>query len=42
MKERVLTTLASRQPDRVPIDYDANAGIDRLAMYETAAQYGRY
>jgi len=27
-KERVLTTLARQQPDRVPIDYDANAGID--------------
>jgi len=28
-KERVLTTLARQQPDRVPIDYDANPGIDR-------------
>jgi uroporphyrinogen decarboxylase len=28
-KERVLTTLACRQPDRVPIDYFANEGIDR-------------
>jgi len=28
-KERVLTTLASGQPDRVPIDYCANEGIDR-------------
>jgi len=27
-KERVLTALARRQPDRVPVDYDANAGID--------------
>ena len=28
-KERVLTTLASQKPDRVPINYDANAGIDK-------------
>ena len=28
-KERVLTTLASREPDRVPVNYFANAGIDR-------------
>ena len=28
-KERVLTTLASGQPDRVPIDYFGNEGIDR-------------
>jgi len=28
-KERVLTTLAHREPDRVPIDYSANPGIDR-------------
>jgi uroporphyrinogen decarboxylase len=28
-KERVLTALARRQPDRVPIDYSANSGIDR-------------
>jgi uroporphyrinogen decarboxylase len=28
-KERVLTAFARRVPDRVPIDYDANAGIDR-------------
>ena len=28
-KERVLTALACRQPDRVPIDYFANEGIDR-------------
>ena len=28
-KERVLTTVASGQPDRVPIDYTANEGIDR-------------
>ena len=28
-KERVLTALASRQPDRVPIDYFANGDIDR-------------
>lgn len=27
-KERVLTTFARAQPDRVPIDYFANAGID--------------
>ena len=27
-KERVLTTLASQQADRVPIDYFANGGID--------------
>jgi uroporphyrinogen decarboxylase len=27
-KERVLTTLACREADRVPINYDANAGID--------------
>ena len=28
-KERVLTTFAHRAADRVPIDYSANAGIDR-------------
>ncbi|OQB40875.1 MAG: methylcobalamin:coenzyme M methyltransferase [Candidatus Latescibacteria bacterium ADurb.Bin168] len=28
-KERVLTTLAHAEPDRVPINYHANAGIDR-------------
>ncbi|MFI5356451.1 MAG: uroporphyrinogen decarboxylase family protein [Opitutales bacterium] len=28
-KERVLTALACQQPDRVPIDYFANEGIDR-------------
>ncbi len=28
-KERVLTTLALQEADRVPIDYAANAGIDR-------------
>ena len=28
-KERVLTTIARREPDRVPIDYDYNSGIDR-------------
>jgi len=28
-KERVLTALAGREPDRVPINYAANAGIDR-------------
>ncbi|MEK6571912.1 MAG: uroporphyrinogen decarboxylase family protein [Bacteroidota bacterium] len=28
-KERVLTTLASQVPDRVPGNYDANAGVDR-------------
>ena len=28
-RERVLTTLASRQADRVPVNYAANAGIDR-------------
>ena len=28
-KARVLATLASQQPDRVPIDYSANEGIDR-------------
>ena len=27
-KERVLTTLARQQPDRVPINYNANPGID--------------
>jgi len=27
-KERVLTAFASRQPDRVPVNYGANAGID--------------
>ncbi len=26
-KERVLTTLASQVPDRVPINYEGNAGI---------------
>ena len=28
-KERVLRALASEEPDRVPINYSANAGIDR-------------
>lgn len=28
-KERVLTALAHRKPDRVPINYSANVGIDR-------------
>ena len=28
-KERVLTAFARREPDRVPINYDANPGIDR-------------
>ncbi len=28
-KERVLTFFASREPDRVPVDYSANPGIDR-------------
>jgi len=28
-KERVLTTLARQEPDRVPINYSANPGIDR-------------
>jgi uroporphyrinogen decarboxylase len=28
-KERVLTTFANQQPDRVPINYSANAGIDK-------------
>lgn len=28
-KERVLTTLACNIPDRVPVDYEANPGIDR-------------
>ncbi len=28
-KERVLTTLANQQADRVPINYAANAAIDR-------------
>jgi len=27
-KERVLTALGNREPDRVPISYDANGGID--------------
>lgn len=27
-KERVLTAFANREPDRVPISYDANGGID--------------
>lgn len=27
-KERVLTTLANREPDRVPVNYAANPGID--------------
>ncbi len=27
-KERVLTTFAREEPDRVPVDYFANAGID--------------
>lgn len=27
-KERALATLAGQAADRVPIDYDANAGID--------------
>jgi len=28
-KERVLTTFASQEPDRVPVNYEANPGIDR-------------
>ncbi len=28
-KERVLTAFACREPDRVPINYAANPGIDR-------------
>ena len=28
-RERVLTTFANSEPDRVPINYSANAGIDR-------------
>ena len=28
-KERVLTTLARQEPDRVPINYEANPGIDQ-------------
>jgi uroporphyrinogen decarboxylase len=28
-KERVLTAIAHREPDRVPIDYGSNPGIDR-------------
>jgi uroporphyrinogen decarboxylase len=28
-KERVLTAFARREPDRVPVDYSANPGIDR-------------
>ncbi|HOE11652.1 MAG TPA: uroporphyrinogen decarboxylase family protein [bacterium] len=28
-KERVLTALACREPDQVPLDYSANPGIDR-------------
>jgi len=27
-KERVLTAFATQEPDRVPVNYDANAGID--------------
>ncbi|MDA0338213.1 MAG: hypothetical protein O2782_23840, partial [bacterium] len=27
-RERVLTTLARQEPDRVPINYSANPGID--------------
>jgi hypothetical protein len=33
-KERVITALAHQQPDRVPIDYLSNPGIDqRLKQY---------
>lgn len=28
-KERVLATFASQEPDRVPVNYSANAGVDR-------------
>lgn len=28
-RERVLTAFASREPDRVPVNYEANPGIDR-------------
>ena len=28
-KERVLTAFASKQPDRIPVNYEANPGIDR-------------
>ena len=38
-KERVLTALARQQPDRVPVNYLANPGIDRRlkAHYGLAA-----
>ena len=50
-KERVLTALAHEEPDRVPINYSANPGIDArlkkhtenaLAMYEVAERHGAY
>ena len=28
-KERVLAAFAGREPDRVPVNYEANAGVDR-------------
>ena len=38
-KERVLTTLANSEPDRVPINYMANGGIDsRLKSYFKLSQ----
>ena len=39
-KERVLTAFARQQPDRVPIDYDANADIDRRLKAHFGLQPG--
>ena len=41
-KERVLTAFANRAPDRVPIDYSANPGIDgRLYHFYCAVSAAR-
>ena len=38
-RERVLTTLAHAEPDRVPINYQANPGIDaRLKRHSGLSQ----
>lgn len=41
-KERVLTTFAHRQADRVPIGYSANAGIDRRLREHFGLQPGQW
>ena len=40
-KERVLTTFAREEPDRVPVDYFANAGIDGRLKRHFGLRAGR-